>query len=191
MNILQGIEDWVLQYETYAIYVIFLFGILHPLTENPWSLFTLGIAITMLGIPLGYTVVVVSTAIGMVLLYGSIHWIHRKSDYRLQHTKHVKQALDWLEQTPSWKHMIVIGMPTVPTYPIKAALPLTNMSFGRYVYTLGGSYLFLLLANSLIFFGVLGLIGLWIPQWLSVLLLIVVAVLIYFGNDLKKLVQSN
>jgi uncharacterized membrane protein YdjX (TVP38/TMEM64 family) len=177
-------------YQEYLILLIIVFGILHPLTENPWSLFTLGIAIPILGIPLAYLVILGSNLLGSILLYVIIHTMHKKKDYILQSKKYIGGALEWIATTPMYKHIIVIGLPTVPTYPIKVALPLSKLSFQRYLITIFGSYLFLILANSLLYFGVLGTIDNVIPTWVGAILLIVFAVMIYASGTIRNKIKQ-
>ena len=191
MDITLFVEQLIAQYSDHVLLLIVLFGLLHPLTENPWSLFTLGLGITVLGAPVAYVVILTSNMLGVVMLYGIMHWLHRQSGYRLQHSPRIGKALAWLRKTPMYKHIIVIGLPSVPTYPIKIALPLTKMRFSRYFTTLLGSYVFLTIANSLIYYGIFGLVFGDIPEWLSILLLVLFAILVYAGKDLRKLFQSK
>lgn len=184
------LEQIMTTYQDYLIVLIVLFGILHPLTENPWSLFTLGIAISVLGVPLAYLVVFGSNLIGSVLLYAIVHTIHKKTNYALQAKPYIGRALEWIAATPMYKHIIVIGLPSVPTYPIKVALPLSPMSFQRYLITISGSYLFLLIANSLLYFGVLGTVSNAIPSWLGVTLLILFAGIVYFSRTIRQKLQQ-
>lgn len=179
-------EELVATYQEYLIFLIVVFGILHPLTENPWSLFTLGIAIPVLGIPLAYAIILGSNLIGSIVLYGIIHTLHKKKDYVLQSKQYIGNALAWIAETPMYKHIIVIGLPTVPTYPIKVALPLSNMSFSRYLITIFGSYVFLITANSLIYFGIFGSVFNAIPTWVAAICLILFAIVLYFSTSIRK-----
>lgn len=191
MDIAEFLNQLIEQYQNHIVLLIVVFGLLHPLTENPWSLFTLGLGITVLGAPLAYVVILSSNTLGVILLYGIMHWLHKRSNYRLQHSPHIGRALVWIAKTPMYKHIIVIGLPSVPTYPIKIAMPLTNMGFRRYLITLMGSYIFLTIANSLLYYGVFGLLFGDIPDWISVTLLVLFAILIYAGKDLRKLFSKS
>lgn len=179
-------EHIITTYQDYLIILIIVFGILHPLTENPWSFFTLSIAIPVVGIPLAFIIILLSNLVGSILLYGIVRSLHKKKDYVLQSKKYIGGALNWIATTPMYKHIIVIGLPTVPTYPIKLALPLSSISFQRYIITIFGSYLFLMIANSLLYFGVFGTIYEQIPPWLGVTFLIVFVGLLYFSGTIKK-----
>jgi uncharacterized membrane protein YdjX (TVP38/TMEM64 family) len=182
--IIQALED-------YGILLVFLFSIVHPLLENPWSFVTLGLAMTVLSPVIGYATIATGTMIGIVLLYGIAMLIQRKSNHYFLQKNTTKTALIWLKETAMWRHIIVIGMPSVPTYPIKIALPFTTMSFPRYFVTLCGSYVFLYVANSLIYFGVLGFITDHIPPLLGTVLLIIAALYIYFGRRLATMWRTK
>lgn len=184
MDITTWVTETVNQYQDYALWLILLFGILHPLTENPWSFLTLSLAITFLGIPLGYSVVLLGNIIGILLLYLIIHGLRRLSKDAYLDKKIPTAVLKWINETESWRHILVLGMPTVPTYPVKIALPLSDMRFMKYSITIFGSYLFLHIANSLLYFGVLGFITDGIPRALGIALLILFAILIYFGKSM-------
>lgn len=183
MDIATWVTEIVNQYDDYALWLILLFGIAHPLTENPWSFLTMSLALTFLGIPLGYGILLLGNVIGIVLLYVIIHGLRYLSQDALLDKKISLTVLTWINRTDTWRHIIVIGMPSVPTYPIKIALPLSNMTFYKYFTTLLGSYVFLYAANSVLYYGLLGSIIAVIPRYVGITLLIVFAILIYFGKS--------
>ncbi|RLD64676.1 MAG: hypothetical protein DRI84_08445 [Bacteroidetes bacterium] len=72
----------------------------------------------------------------------------------------------------------------IPTYPIKIAVPLSGVGFKKYLITIIGAYLFLFFGNTLIYFGVLGIITNNIPPYISFSLLLIFAIYIYFGHKI-------
>ena len=186
MDIAQWVQELINQYREYAFWLILLFGIAHPLTENPWSFLTMSIAITVLGIPLGYGTLLFGNIVGILLLYVIMHSIRKWSKDALLHKKVSKAVLDWINQTETWRHVIVIGMPSIPTYPIKIALPLSKMTFQKYFFTLLGSYLFLYIGNTLLYYGIIGIVTDAIPKPIAIGLLIIFVLYIYFGKSLRN-----
>lgn len=178
------VENALLFLQGWGFIIIIIFGIVHPILENPLALFNLSLAIAILGIPLGYTVVFVSNLIGIIILYILATKFNEKSNDFLFRKRVSKSALDWIRDTPTWKHIVVIGVPMIPTYPIKVAVPLSKVTFKKYMITLVGAYLFLFFGNSLIYFGIVGLITDVIPSYVSFILLLVLVLYIYFGKYL-------
>jgi len=186
MNIPELFDTLVNYAEQYGFWIILLLAILHPLTENPWSFLTMSIGLRILGIPLGYGTIFLGNIIGIILLYLIFHGIHQKTNYIAQQKKISKKVLEWVEQAETWRHIVVIGMPMIPTYPVKIALPLSNMSFRKYFLTLLGSYAFLYSAYSLLYFGLIGFITDAIPNSVAIICLAGFALYIYFGKSLRQ-----
>ncbi len=186
MDYTQLIDNLLVLLGNYGFLLVIFFGILHPLTENPWSLVTMTLSISLLGIFFGYLVLIISNIIGILLLYFIVCSINKKSNYFFHRKKISQKVLSWINNTESWRHIVVIGLPLIPTYPVKVSLPFSNMSFKRYFFTLLGSYFFLYTANSLIYFGVMGFITNNIPNYVSFFLLLLFALYIYFGKYLRK-----
>ena len=186
MDYIQFIDNLLTLLGNYGFLLVIFFGILHPLTENPWSLVTMTLSISLLGIYFGYALLFASNVIGILLLYVIVCSINKRTNYFFRRKKISQKVLTWINNTESWRHIIVIGLPLIPTYPIKISLPFSNMSFKRFFLTLLDSYLFLYIANSLIYFGILGFITNNIPNYVSFILLLLFALYIYFGKYLKK-----
>lgn len=180
---LDSIVDNVLLFlGNYGFIIVIVFGIAHPLIENPLSLFNLALAITLLGIGLGYIVVFVSNVIGIVILYYLVDRLKKKTNGAIFEKKVADKVLTWIRNTATWRHIIVIGVPMIPTYPIKIAVPLSGVGFKKYMITLIGAYLFLFFGNTLIYFGVLGIVTDNIPTYVSFILLSIFVIYIYFGQ---------
>lgn len=176
-NILTYLNDW-------GFIIVIIFGIVHPVLENPLALFNLTLAITLLGIPMGYAVIFASNIIGILLLYVLATKFNQKTNDFLFKKRVSNTALEWIQNTPVWKHIVVIGVPMIPTYPIKIAVPLSKVGFKKYMFTLIGAYVFLILGNTLIYFGIAGLISNVIPNYVSFILLLLLILYIYFGKTI-------
>ena len=180
------IDNLLLFLGNYGFILVIIFGILHPLTENPWSFLTMALALTLLGVNYGYIVLLISNLIGISLLYIIACKANQGTNYYFSKKKVSKKILEWLAGTPTWKHILVIGLPLIPTYPIKVALPFTEISFKKYVTILLSSYLFLYTSYSLAYFGVLSFLEEEIPPVISFTLLIGFALFVYFGNTVRR-----
>lgn len=178
------VENALVFLQGWGFIIVIIFGIIHPLVEGPFALFNLSIAIALLGIPLGYAVVFVSNVIGILILYLIASKFNDKTDDYLFRKKVSKSTLDWVKNTPTWKHIVVIGVPAIPTYPVKIAVALSKLSFRRYMFTIVGSYIFLFFGNTLIYFGIAGLVTNIVPDYVSFILLLILVVYIYFGKHL-------
>ncbi len=178
------IDDTVLFLGSYGFIIVIVFGIVHPIIENPLSLLNLTIAISLLGIGVGYLVVFLSNLVGILILYYLVMRLKKNVNKDIFEKKVADKVLTWIKDTDTWRHIIVIGVPMIPTYPIKVAVPLSGVGFKKYMITLVGAYLFLFFGNTLIYFGVLGVITNNIPNYISFSLLLAFAIYIYFGHKI-------
>lgn len=186
------LDDVLFFLGSYGFIIVIVFGILHPLTENPLSLFTLTLSITLLGLFYGYLLLFISNLIGIVLLYFLAEKINKSTNGFLYKRKTSIKVLNWIKTTKTWRHIIVIGVPFIPTYPIKLAVALSKVSFKKYMITIVGAYFFLFFGNSLLYFGVVGFITNNIPDYVSFTLLFGFVLFVYFGVDFfKKNVEEN
>ena len=186
MDISLLFDEIMLFLGNYGFIIVIVFGILHPIIDNPWSFFTMSLSITLLGIPFGYSLLLISNVIGIVLVFVILKMIDQRSDNYLYKKKISGKVLKWLETTETWRHIIVIGLPLVPTFFLKLSFPFTKMSFKKYFGTVIGSYLFLYTIYSLVYFGVLSFLMDNIPNYVGVLLLFVFSVFIYFSKTIKE-----
>ena len=185
-------DEMILFLGSYGFIIVIVFGILHPIIDNPWSFFTMSLSITLLGIPLGYSILIISNIVGIILVYLVLKRIDKRTDKYLYNKKVSGKALKWLETTETWRHVIVIGLPLLPTFFLKLAFPFTKLSFKKYFTTVLGSYVFLYSIYSLVYFGALSFLTENIPNYVGVILLLLFAVLIYFSKVIKqKLIGDN
>ena len=185
----QFVEEFLFLLGNYGFIIVIIFGIMHPLFENPLSLLNLALAISILGIPLGFLVVFSSNLIGILILYFLAEKFNEKSNNVLFRRKVSEKVLNWIKETATWRHILVIGVPMIPTYPVKLAVPLSKVGFKKYMITLVGAYLFLYFGNSLIYFGLIGFITDNIPGYVSFILLLLFVIYVYFGKSFFK--RSN
>ena len=177
------VENLLLFLGNYGIIIIIIFGVMHPLFENPLSLLNMALAFSILGIPFGFLVVFSSNLVGIVVLYFLALKFNEKSNNILFRRNISEKILNWIKTTDTWRHILVIGVPMVPTYPIKIAVPLSKVGFKKYLITLVGAYFFLYFGNFLIYFGILGFITENIPNYISFILLSIFATYVYFGSS--------
>jgi uncharacterized membrane protein YdjX (TVP38/TMEM64 family) len=186
------IDNALLFLNNWGFILVIVFGIAHGLIDNPWSFLTLSLALSIMSIPLAYAVVLLSNYLGSALQYFLLHYINNKSNNYFYQKKVSKKILVWFDQQPIWKHIIVIGMPLVPTIPLRIALPFTKMSFQKYMVIIGGTYLFLYAAYTLVYFGIISFITDNVSEFIGIPLLIVFCLWVYFGKQLRdKLFKTN
>jgi len=178
-------DELMLFLGNYGFIIVIVFGMLHPIIDNPWSFFTMSLSITILGIPLGYSVLLISNIIGIILVFIILKRIDRQSDNYLYKKKISGKILKWLETTEMWRHIVVIGLPLVPTFFLKLAFPFTKVSFKKYFITVFSAYVFLYSIYSLVYFGVLSFLTDNIPNYVGVILLLLFSVVIYFSKTIK------
>ena len=176
------VDQAVLFLGKYGFLIVIVFGIAHPILENPLSLFNLALAITLLGIGWGYVVVFLSNIVGILILYYLVMRFSKRNNGALFEKEVAEKVLTWIKNTDTWRHIVVIGVPMIPTYPIKIAVPLSGVGFKKYLVTIIGAYLFLFFGNTLIYFGILGIVTDNLPNYVSFILLSIFVVYIYFGH---------
>jgi len=176
------VDEVILFLGNYGFVIVILFGIAHPILENPLALFNLTLAIALLGTAVGYIVVFVSNLIGILILYYLVMKVKNHKNKIFLKKNVPNKILEWARTTETWKHIVVIGVPLIPTYPIKIAVPLSGVGFKKYMLTIVGAYIFLFFGNTLIYYGVLGIVTDNIPNYVSFLLLLLFVIYVYFGN---------
>lgn len=186
LNIDNYVDSILLFLGNYGFIIVIVFGIAHPIFENPLSLFTLTLSITLLGVGYGYLLLALSNLIGIIILFYLAEKFNKSTNGFLAKRKTSDKMLNWIKNAPTWRHVFVIGVPFIPTYPIKLAVPLSGVGFKKYMVTISGAYLFLFFGNSLIYFGVLGFISSVIPSYISISLLVIFVLFVYFGIDFFK-----
>ncbi len=170
----------------YGFIIIIVLGLLHPIIDNPWAFFTMSLSITLLGPFIGFVLLLSSNILGILILYFLMKRIDKGVNSYFYQKKVSGKALKWLEETESWRHIIVIGLPLIPTFFLKIAFPFTKMSFKKYFFTVLGAYIFLYAIYSMVYYGVLSFLTDNIPSWLGIILLLIFSVIIYFSKSIKN-----
>ncbi len=177
------IQEWIEQSTDSIFIAVVLFSLIHPIIDSPWSFLTMSLSLRTFGVIPGFSILILTNIVGIIIVYGIMCFTKTKTNNFFQKKKVSKKILDWLETTPLYKHIIVIGLPLVPTWPIKISLPLSGISFKKYVITITLSYVFLYSCYSFVYFGIVHFSG---NQILGSILLILFALIVYFGRSITK-----
>lgn len=173
-------QEWILTLGFAGVLLIFVLSILHPTVEGPAALFLLTILTILINsIWLASLILLVGFSIGFSLFYVLVHYLHQRNNSPLERFTPTKKAIQWVQQQPTWKHIIVIGMPLVYTYPLRIAFTIQHKRFVPFWKETFLQYSFLTIANLLLYFGVIEFIFWDIPLWGISLILILVSISIY------------
>ena len=184
---MEQIITWITSFQltTFEMLMIVLFlGIIHPLISQPMYLLSVSLSIYFFGPLLGIPYLLFVNIIGIILYYFLIKAINKR--FELNKKPKLIAAFAWLERTPEYKHSIAIGLPLVPTYAIKLALPMSEKRFKDYFMILFGSYLILAFFYVLVYYGILVI---FLRGELTYLTFIVFALIIgvmYGSNVIRK-----
>jgi len=173
-------QEWVLTLGLLGVLLIFVLSILHPTVEGPAALLLLTILTILIdSIWLASLILLVGFSIGFSLFYVLVHYLHQKNNSQLERFIPTKKAIEWVKQQPTWKHIIVIGMPLVYTYPLRIAFTIQHKRFLPFWWETFLQYAFLTIGNLLLYFGVIEFIFWDIPLWGISLILILLSISIY------------
>lgn len=181
-------EQWVLSIGFAGIIIIFSMAILHPTVEGPAALLLLTIlTILVESIWLASLILLTGFIIGFSFFYFLVHFLYRKYGQTLERFSPTKKALQWVKDQPTWKHILVIGMPLVYTYPLRIAFTIQHKRFFPFWIETLLQYTFLTFANLLLYFGIIEFIFLDLPIEIISILLLVIAIGIYLIRTRTKL----
>ena len=173
-------QEWILTLGLLGVLLIFVLSILHPTVEGPPALLLLTILTILIdSIWLASLILLVGFSIGFSLFYVLVHYLHQKNNSQLERFIPTKKAIEWVKQQPTWKHIIVIGMPLVYTYPLRIAFTIQHKRFLPFWWETFLQYAFLTIGNLLLYFGVIEFIFWDIPLWGISLILILLSISIY------------
>ena len=184
LSIESFVESALLVLNQYGFIIVILFAFIHPIIEGPLSLFTLSLGIALMGVVTSYIVIFSFNMIGCLVLFILVKKVDRFSNYYLHNKKVSGNVLIWLKNTKKWKHIFVLGVPVIPTYPVKIGYLLSEPDSKDAMKTLIGAYIFLFLGNTLIYFGILNFLESGISRIISVFMLLVLVVFVYFGKSI-------
>ena len=184
---MQQILDWILNLDpnlTEQLIIVLILGIMHPIISQPASIVSISLAIIFFGFPLGIPYLFLTYLIGIVIYYFLIKTLNKK--YQFHKRPKMKPAFEWLESTPGYKHSIALGLPLVPTYVIKLALPMSEKSFIDYLKIMIGSYLLLMTCYISLYYGVLVVLLTGEISYLTGFILIIFVLFMYFASTVRK-----
>lgn len=153
---MQQLFEWITQMNLSMIeilLVIICLGIIHPIISQPMH--TLGVTLTIyyFGLIQGVILLFIANLIGITFYYFIVNGLNHK--IHLENYPQLKPAFQWLSRTPGYKHSIAVGLPLVPTYFIKLALPISDKRFIDYFLIMAGSYVILFSFNISFYYGIL------------------------------------
>ena len=182
-------ESWVLSIGFAGIIIIFLIAVLHPTIEGPAALLLLTIlTILVESVWLASLILLIGFAIGFSFFYYLVHFLYDKYGQTLNRFSPTQKALQWVKNQPTWKHILVIGMPLVYTYPLRIAFTIQHKKFFPFWIETLMQYSFLTLANLLLYFGIIELIFWNLPIELISILLFFLAIGIYLIRTKAKVI---
>jgi len=173
-------QEWVLTLGLLGVLLIFVLSILHPTVEGPAALLLLTILTILIeSIWLASLLLLVGFSIGFSLFYVLVHYLNQKNNAQLERFTPTRKAIEWVKQQPTWKHIIVIGMPLVYTYPLRIAFTIQHKKFLPFWWETFLQYAFLTVGNLLLYFGVIEFIFWDLPLWVISFMLILLSISIY------------
>ena len=173
-------QNWVLTLGFAGIFIIFILAILHPTLEGPAALLLLTILTILIdSVWLASLFLLFGFTIGFSLFYILVHYVHRKAHSPLERLSPTRKAIMWVKQQPTWKHILVIGMPLVYTYPLRIAFTIQHKTFFPYWWQTFLQYTFLTIGNLLLYVGVIEFVFWDLPLWIISLILILLSISIY------------
>lgn len=185
------VESMIIILDQYAFILVILFAFIHPLFEGPLALFTLSLGIILLGPVIAFPLIFAFNILGSMLLFYLLKKVDKFSNYYLHRKKVSNDVLDWLQRTKKWKHVFVLGVPIIPTYPVKIGYLLSEPKFKEGMITMIFAYLFLFFGNTLIYYGVLTFLESGTSRVISIIILLVLVLFVYFGNDIFKKIGNT
>lgn len=153
---MQQLFDWITQMNLSFIEisaVILILGIIHPIISQPMHTLSVTLTIYYFGPIQGIILLFMANLIGIILYYFIVNGLNNK--IHLENHPKLKPAFNWLTRTRGYKHSIAVGLPLVPTYFIKLALPISDKRFIDYFFIMTGSYIILFSFNISFYYGIL------------------------------------
>jgi uncharacterized membrane protein YdjX (TVP38/TMEM64 family) len=165
------------------VIIVISIGIIHALTSQPWSVVGVSVSIYFFGPVVGVSTLFMSYTVGNILFFYVILKIDQHSNHK--YPSWLIKGLSWIKKNPSYKHMISIGLPLVPTFFIKASLPISTKSLKQFMMISTGAYVILTFCNVLIYYGFLVSIFQGEFSYITLIVLCLFLVVLYFANYVK------
>jgi len=166
-----------------SLIVMFL-GFIHPIISQPAYTLSVTMTIFYLGLFKGICVLLFSSILGIAAYYFLVRFLAHKLNL-VKHPK-INKALAWISKTPGYKHSISLGLPLVPTYFIKLALPISKKSFKQYMLIMIGSYIVLLGFNISFYYGILVIFFTGRFTYITFIVLVIFIIFLYTINDVRS-----
>ncbi len=182
-------EQWVLSVGFVGIFIIFLLSVLHPTVEGPAALLLLTILTILVdSVWIASLILLIGFSMGFSMFYFLVHSLHQRSHQAMERFTATKKALDWVKKQPTWKHILVIGMPLVYTYPLRIAFTIQHKTFLPFWWETFLQYVVLTVGNLLLYFGIIELIFLDLPIGIISVILFALSVGIYLIRTKTKVI---
>jgi hypothetical protein len=182
-------QEWILTLGLAGVLVVFILAIFHPTIEGPAALLLLTVLTILVdSIWLASLILLLGFSIGFSLFYVLVHYLHQKNNSYLERLTPTKKAIEWVKQQPTWKHIIVIGMPLVYTYPLRIAFTIQHKKFIPFWKETFLQYSFLTIANLFLYFGIIQFIFWDLPLEIISVILFSIAIGIYLIRAKVKVI---
>ncbi|MEY3609565.1 MAG: hypothetical protein RLZZ264_86 [Bacillota bacterium] len=188
-NLWLTFEVWILSLGLIGVFMVFVLAVLHPTLEGPAAILLLTIlTIFLKNVWLASALLWLAYTIGFSFFYILIHWLHKKTNQMVEKYSPTKKAIEWVRRQPTWKHILVIGMPLVYTYPLRIAFTIQHQKFYPFFWQTFLQYGVLTVGNLLIYFGIMQLIFFNLPIWVVSIVLAMLSTGIYLIRTKVKII---
>lgn len=188
-NLWLTFEVWVLSLGSIGMLIVLLLALLHPTLEGPAAILLLTILTIFFGdVWVASGVLWIAYTVGFTFFYYVIHWLHQKTNKVVERFTPTKKAIEWVRRQPTWKHILVIGMPLVYTYPLRIAFTIQHQKFYPFFWQTFLQYGVLTVGNLLLYFGIMQLIFFDLPIWIITVILAGISVGIYLIKTKVKII---
>lgn len=188
-NLWLTFEVWVLSLGSIGMVIVLLLALLHPTLEGPAAILLLTIlTIFFEDVWVASGVLWIAYTVGFTFFYYVIHWLHQKTNKVVERFTPTKKAIEWVRRQPTWKHIFVIGMPLVYTYPLRIAFTIQHQKFYPFFWQTFLQYGVLTVGNVLLYFGIMQLIFFDLPIWIITVILAGISVGIYLIKTKVKII---
>lgn len=177
----EATSTWIIALPSFwVMVVVLLFAILHPVIEFPTGILIFTFLATYWG-NIGYAFLFLYAGhlIGLMLVYFLVRLVHPFTEWVKKKLPSSEGVLTWMKAQPTWKHVLVIGMPLTYTYPLRMAWTLNHLSLQHYMAQASLIYAWFYVGNVFLYLGWIQWVEGYLPLWVIILILIGISILIY------------
>jgi hypothetical protein len=150
----ESISLFLMNYQFYFILLILILSIFHPILEAPTSIILVTFLALIVGSPFTAIMILVPfNVIGFYLFYLLVHDAKKRYFYLLPKQDVINKALIWIDLQPQWKHIIVIGLPLLYTYPLRIGWTLKQKKIIPYLGRMMLIYGVMYIGNIALYYG--------------------------------------